>query len=241
MSLKAYLKSHPKLAHTIYSLRPFSWKPSSVNLSDVLNNFAAKVQNVYFLQIGSNDGVNGDTIHDLVRQKGWRGIAVEPLPEIYKRLRDNYAGQPGVEFENSAISATSGTLDFYTLRETATNNSSQVSSFVYDVIAKQKPLMPDFDERFEVRKVAAITVAELLAKYSVRKLDLLHIDAEGYDFEILKMFDFQKITPQLIIYESEHLSRADYKLSLALLKANGYRVFFRDGHDTIALRDTKLL
>lgn len=241
MSIKAYLVSHPRLAHFVYSLRPFAWRPSSVSQNVILRNLAARKPNVFFVQIGSNDGVAGDPIHALVREYDWRGIVIEPLPEIFKKLKKNYAGQKGIIFENSAISQTSGKLNFYTLRETATNNSSQVSSFVYSVIAKQKPLMPDFDKRLSVRKVNAITVGDLLMKHAVRHIDLLHIDAEGYDFEILKMFDFRVVKPGIIIYESEHLSRSDYKASIEMLKSSGYKVFFRDGHDTIALIDKTYL
>lgn len=242
MSFKEYLKRHPRIAYYVYKLRFFSWKPSSVYIDGILDTFADRKQDVFFIQIGSNEGTSGDPLHSRIKKFQWRGILIEPLPEVYKRLRKNYASRKGLHFENAAIAKTPGKLDFYTLKETRDNkSSSQASSFIYDVIAKQRPFVKDFDKRLQVRKIRAVTLEQLFMKYQVARLDLLHIDAEGFDFEILKMFDFVRFKPEVLMFESEHLSRADYRQCLSLLTQNGYKVFFRDGHDTIALLDKQYL
>lgn len=241
MPVKEFIKNRPVIANIVHWMRPFTWRPSSVNVQVILKNLAERRDNLFFVQIGSNDGLNGDPIYKLIRDFRWKGIMVEPLPEICARLKSNYRGIPGLTFENSAISAKIGKTPFYTLSEVNGHNSSQVSSLLFEVIAKQKLLMPDFAERFEVRYVNSITVTDLLEKHAVSKIDLLHIDAEGYDFEILKMFDFTETQPAVILFESEHLSAEDYQACLALLKKAGYRIFFRDGLDTIALTDTEFL
>lgn len=241
MPVKEFIKNRPLIAKIVHSMRPFSWRPSSVNTQVILKNLAERRKNLFFIQIGSNDGLNGDPIHQLIRDFRWKGIMVEPLPEICARLKSNYQGIPGLTFENSAISAKIGKTPFYTLSEVNGHNSSQVSSLLFEVIAKQKLVMPDFAERFEVRYVNSIAVTELLAKHAVAKIDLLHIDAEGYDFEILKMFDFRETKPSVILFESEHLSAEDYRECLVYLRGAGYRIFFRDGHDTIALTSSEFL
>ena len=49
----------------------------------------------------------------------------------------------------------------------------------------------------------------ILDKYEISKLDLLQIDAEGYDFELLKIFPFTKVVPKIIHFEHIHLTQID--------------------------------
>jgi hypothetical protein len=60
----------------------------------------------FFLNIGANDGVTGDPIYPFIERYGWRGIAVEPAPPVFERLRANYAHLPDVILEPAAITST---------------------------------------------------------------------------------------------------------------------------------------
>ena len=53
----------------------------------------------------------------------------------------------------------------------------------------------------------------------------MHIDTEGYDFEILKLIDFEKLDLSIVIFEYVHLSVSDFAKSLKLMKSNGFEVF----------------
>jgi len=50
------------------------------------------------------------------------------------------------------------------------------------------------------------TLSALLNKHNLSSPDLLVIDAEGYDFEILKTIDFAHTKPKYINYEHALLS-----------------------------------
>lgn len=52
-----------------------------------------KNANFFFRQIGANDGVLGDPLHDSVLRHKLTGLLVEPLPNLCERLKANYAGQ----------------------------------------------------------------------------------------------------------------------------------------------------
>ena len=46
---------------------------------------------VFFVQVGSNDGIRGDPIHELIiANKKWRGIFIEPVRFFFDRLKHNY-------------------------------------------------------------------------------------------------------------------------------------------------------
>ena len=48
--------------------------------------------------IGANDGVTPDLLYPLIRDFGWRGIMVEPIPEVFAALERDYA-----RFEDVAL------------------------------------------------------------------------------------------------------------------------------------------
>ena len=61
-------------------------------------------------------------------------------------------------------------------------------------------------------------------KYGVHSLGLLQIDAEGYDYQKLKMVDFRKIKPQIICFEHMHLSAIEKGECIQLLVSQNYKV-----------------
>ena len=58
-------------------------------------------------------------------------------------------------------------------------------------------------------EVPGISFQDLLAQQNLTDIHILHIDAEGYDWEILRQLDLEKIKPRLILFEHDHLSDAD--------------------------------
>jgi FkbM family methyltransferase len=188
---------------------------------------AEQTPDFFFVQIGSCDGVNKDPIHKYVIKYHWSGILVEPVKFVFEKLVDNYKGENKLVFENAAISDKNGTRDFYRLQQSKDVLPiwyDQLGSFFTSTILKHKRSIPDIEKRMMVEKVPVITMETLIKKHSIRKIDLLHVDAEGYDYEILKQIDFAQMKPKMILYENKHLTRNDFKASEKLLRKNGYAI-----------------
>jgi hypothetical protein len=62
------------------------------------------------MQIGAMDGISFDPIHHVVKDLAWRGLYVEPLPDIFQKLKKNYVGHRGLRFVRTAISGHDGTV-----------------------------------------------------------------------------------------------------------------------------------
>src|SRR5690348_13962179 len=73
-----------------------------------------------FIQIGSNEGVmSTDPLCALILKEHWQGVLIEPVPRIFEKLKENYAGCPQLHFENVAISTTRKICNFYVVDENA--------------------------------------------------------------------------------------------------------------------------
>ena len=86
------------------------------------------------------------------------------------------------------------------------------------------------EKRVQVRRLSG-----LLDERRIAEVHLLHVDVEGFDFEVLKSLDFSRHAPVLIFIEHKHLAADDRDAMARLLAGNGYSV--RDcGGDFFASR-----
>jgi hypothetical protein len=90
----------------------------------------------------------------------------------------------------------------------------------------------DYIDSLEIQSISPQT---LMNKYGLRKIDWVQIDAEGFDFEIIKMLSIDKLQPKVIVYEKSHLSSHDQQACLSLLHGNNY-VTSDISENTIALK-----
>lgn len=59
---------------------------------------------IYFCEIGAMDGKRHDDMYKYIQKYNWKGILVEPLRDMFEKLKINYSNKQGLIFENSAIS-----------------------------------------------------------------------------------------------------------------------------------------
>ena len=204
-----------------------------LSIENVINSFSINKKQVIFLQIGSNDGVSNDPISKYIKRDKWKGVLVEPVKYAFDILVSNYQ-QEGLIFENVAISDKKELKEFYYVKDLPKNIPhwvSQVSSFNKEITYWLKTEFPDIDISCE--KVQCDTVGNVLAKNKIANVDIIHIDTEGYDWEIIKGIDFIKIKPQIILFEHRHLKHNEYSDCLTLLKNENYYIH-KEKFDTIA-------
>jgi len=170
-------------------------------------------QQLYFVQIGSNDGLQGDPLNHHISNHSdtWQGVLVEPVKFLFERLKKTYEHQNGLAFENSLISDKRERVSFYYVDSKAETVFSdlpywydQLGSFDSKHIVKHlgNRILPYIrEEHFN-----SITLQDLFLKYSINKLDLLHIDTEGHDYRILKQLKLSQACPTLILIEYKHLT-----------------------------------
>ncbi len=199
------------------------------------------------VQVGSNDGKQGDPIAELTRRNPkWYVMFIEPLPHVFRRLRANYPNSPKYRFENIAIANQNERRRLYfvsdeikSIRKDIPFWYDQLGSFDKNHILKHGRALKLRESQLEnfisSQEVRCEPLPEVLERNWITKVDLLHIDTEGYDYEILKQIDLESSPPKAILYEHSHLSNEDRMAAKKLLSGAGYQLR-SDDRDTLAVK-----
>jgi FkbM family methyltransferase len=194
-----------------------------------------------FVEIGSNDGVQHDHLRPFIVERQWRGVMVEPVPYVFERLRRNYGEIERVQLENAAIADRDGFLPFYYLRPPAPDERDElpswydgIGSFSRDVVASHATHIADIDGRIVETEVPALTFASLCRKHGLERVDLVLVDAEGYDHRIVRSIDLAAWHPALLVYEHYHLDPGEQRACTAFVHDQGYETM-EEGFDTWCL------
>jgi FkbM family methyltransferase len=218
--------------------RPRSAPPALV---DVLDAVADSRPGAWFVQIGSNDADHGDPLRPYVETRGWHGILVEPVPYVFDRLRARYAANDRITPVNAAIAAEDGRLPFYYVPQSDDPDLpewyDQIGSFVRENVLHpyHAENIPRLAERIVCEEVPCLTFDSLLRLHPVPRLDIVHVDAEGYDDQILPQIDLAALRPVVLLYEHQHLSEPRRAAVLERLHGGGYDVLDL-GPDALAVR-----
>jgi hypothetical protein len=87
-----------------------------------------------------------------------------------------------------------------------------------------KHLSPELHSAVKEAPVECLTVNALLSRNNVQKIDLLHIDCEGFDYVILRQFDFATLRPRIVLFEKKHLTAQDLQAAKVMMEFAGYKV-----------------
>ncbi|HEY0655723.1 MAG TPA: FkbM family methyltransferase [Chryseosolibacter sp.] len=227
-----------------------TYKPKRGTVSEILDCFSRVNRSVTFIQVGANDGFYHDPLHKFIRMYGWKGVMLEPQPSVYKNyLSKLHRKTPGVHAINAALSDRDGEQTMYKIAFSDLRWATGLTSFKKDALEKAidsghvgrlaarygEPLPARREDYIAEEKITSISADTLIRKYNLTKIDWVQIDAEGFDYEIIKLLKIDKTQPQVIVYEKSHLSAADQSACIQWLESNGYAVTHID-ENTVAMR-----
>jgi FkbM family methyltransferase len=162
-----------------------------------------------FLEIGTCDFQTLGYLTDL----GWKGIMIEPIPKYYQSLTSQSL-HPNCYYINAAIDWKEGERKMYMASD------EQIQKLPYSV--GMSSFFPKPDILSEEIMVKTLTLDKVFNICNVERVDFLKIDAEGYDYEIIKMFPFDKFKPTHVKVEKEHMDDVMLADTLTILSSNGY-------------------
>lgn len=137
-----------------------------------------------FVEVGAFDGIIYSNVWGLAMM-GWKGIAIEPMPENYNKLFEIYLRFPNVVIEPIACSEPGvDSLVMFSERE-----GSRLQE-------------PENPRGVPVMTVPAETLDSILKRHQWEPdFELLVIDVEGHEENVLKGFSLEMWKPKLVIIE----------------------------------------
>lgn len=183
---------------------------------------------IFYPFLPKQDGVmidvgahNGESFLRFQR-RGWTIHAFEPDPERLAFLEEKTSGLDRVTLDSRAVSRVSGRqYPWFT-----TPDSNGAGS-----------MRPFTGNHVQTGEVTTVTLADIVRERGIEHIDLLKIDAEGFDFMVLQGFPFERLRPDCILCEFEDKKTAPLGCTTAeiaeMLQKEGYTVYVSEWHPVI--------
>jgi FkbM family methyltransferase len=227
----------------------YFYKPRKDTVDEFTHLFSMLNKGITVVQIGANDGIHNDPVHKFIKRDRWKGILLEPQRYVFERyLRPLYMKNKRIKVLNAALDVTDGKKPIYKVSVSNSRWATGLTSFNRSVLEeavrsgyidhqarKEGCTLPVSKDDYIIEEmVECINTDTLISRYGIENIDWLQIDTEGFDFEIIKMFNITVTRPSVIAYENLHFPESLKDECKDYLRMNGYSC--RDfGPNTIAM------
>jgi FkbM family methyltransferase len=165
----------------------------------------------FFVEAGGHDGYTQSNTYYLERFRGWRGVLVEPMPEMAAEARRN---RPGARVLQNALAPPEVDgqqieMEFGDLFTTVRGSRGEDDNWV------QGGLVLGWRDH-RVEQVLARTLSSLLDEAGIADVDLLSLDVEGYEDQALRGLDLSRHAPAWILVEMHDLETGRAKIGAVL-------------------------
>lgn len=229
----------------------YIYRPEPGGISAFFDAYSKSIPGgLQVVQIGANDGITHDPIHKFIKRDKWKGVLLEPQPFVHDTyLRPIYARNTGIHTLCAAVGPADSSQKLYKIGFSTMRWATGLASFDEENVQKafenglvdqqcQKygiTIPEAMEERIQSEDVQVISPETLLKTYGIEQIDLLQIDCEGYDFEVIKLFNIDKTQPKVIVFENSHIGDEGNNECDVLLLSNGYR-YKNMGPNTLAMK-----
>jgi len=185
------------------------WRRDSFALNDLDLKMAPYLnyRGGFFVEAGANDGLKQSNTLYFEKYQEWRGLLIEPVPELARQCAKN---RPKCAVENIALSSFDSENDYVEMRYC--DLMSLVKGAMKTKEEEEKHINVGCDiqqiETHELR-VPAKPLSQVLDDHAVEQIDFFSLDVEGYELQALKGIDFDKHQPRLMLIEARYRDEID--------------------------------
>jgi FkbM family methyltransferase len=219
--------------------RGFFFKTKIFSSQRILEKNFEINSNFSFIQVGANDGVSFDFLYDFVITRKSSGIVIEPVTDYFKELEYNYRDFYKIIKINKAVHPIEKQTTLYKISPDSLEKYPDWVKGIASFDVEHHKKLKINSEDIIVENVEADSLMNIIMENYSKKIDYFQVDTEGFDYEVLKMLDFNITKPNIIKYESVNLKIEDQNNLSLLLKSNGYYLFKEYG-DTVGINLKKI-
>lgn len=211
--------SHPSL--------PYLRLPPDDSLAYALHRSFRNFGNLKLVQVGANDGLRCDPVRDHILRFKWSGLLVEPRAVFAQALRRLYSDYPAIHIAQAAVADCEGRRRvFFIDPETPglpdwAHGLATLDRSRLEAACAELALRPD---RILSEEILGLPWSSLPSPHPLAETDVLVIDAEGSDFDLLRLWDWDRARPRVVHFEHACGSAQDWLDLLQRLRPLGYEV-----------------
>jgi FkbM family methyltransferase len=166
-----------------YKIKTFFKKFRKFNALNNLDQKLLKYLNFesgFYIECGANDGINQSNSWYFDKYKNWKGILIEPIPRLFKELKNNR-----------------NCKNIFINKYLVSEKYSKEYIYITD-----KNLASKIEKNSSL-KVEVSTLNKILKENNAPKIiNLFSLDVEGYEFEVLEGINFSKYKFEFILIET---------------------------------------
>lgn len=158
----------------------------------------------FFLEAGAHDGFEQSNTYYFERLRGWRGILVEPVPELYERCRKRRGRSRVVQAALVADDYREATVEM---------NVAGLMSVTKHAFGDEAKRLEHLRNAVDMRQcspegsrtiaVPAMTLSQIIDREAGgREIDLLSLDVEGAEQMALAGLDRRRHSPRFLCVEA---------------------------------------
>jgi len=192
-------------------------------------------KNGVFVDIGAHDGKTYSNTLFFERHRGWTGVCIEPMPDIFAQLRAN---RSCVCIEGCICDKKDRDyIEFLRVHSSAINTemlSGILENYETAHLERVEREVSSSQGWTEIIKVKCYNLNELLAGLGLFYINYLSIDTEGGELDILKSIDFDRFMINVIEVENNY-NDPNFEI---FMQAKGFRKIVRIVCDEIYVRSS---
>jgi FkbM family methyltransferase len=182
-----------------------------LNQLDVRLAEHVKFRGGFFIEVGGNDGISQSNTVYLERYLGWRGLLIEPIPDLVRQCKAN---RPRAIVEECALVAEGfseptvemkycGLMSIVCGARGRDKEDEHIASGCQHLGPEEGPY---------TITVPARTLSSVLEAHGIGRVDLLSLDVEGYEGQVLRGLDFDRHAPRYLLVEANNLTDVEQAL-----------------------------
>lgn len=186
--------------------------------------------NGFYVDVGAHNGITFSNSYFFDKERNWKGICIEPLPEVYSKLCKNRNNSINL---NLAIDNKNAVVNFV-----SNNGYTEMLSGIQEHLDKRHISRINQENKLtgantNIIQVQTRPLKDIFTDNNISHINYLSIDVEGAEKQVIESIDFDKVFIDVIGFENNY---QDVSIPIVdLLKSKSYKHLNYKGTDIMMI------